>query len=206
VLTFTITDRVAYHIEYYMPYTRSGNQRNFTITWPGDYATKAINFSLQEPLDAQNIVTNPALPDVGPRPDELVYYTGKFPGRAAGQPFSLEATYEKDTDDLSVSSLPVEPATPLDQDISGQASFTAYLPWFLGGLGLVLVAGALVWYWISSRSDGGALKMRKRHASRDDDGDGDENAQHYCAQCGKRAQGGDRFCRACGARLKRGEA
>ncbi len=204
VITFTITNAGFYRIEYYMPYSLNGSTRNFTVTWPGDYATGAISFLLQEPVEATNFVTNPVLDNVGPHPDGLIYRSATFPGLAAGQSFSLEVSYEKETDTLSASAAPVEPSGSLDGNISGQASYTTYLPWFLGGVGLLLIVGAVIWYWVSGRSGSSSPRRRKRHVATDDEV-GDEGTQRYCSQCGKRAQSGDRFCRACGARLKRSE-
>jgi hypothetical protein len=204
VINFTIVDTTTYRVEYYLPYNRQGNSRDFTITWPGDYAVGSLQFILQEPVGAKNVVTDPVLPNVGPHQDKFIYHSGTFPGQPANTPFVLQVSYEKADDILSSSTIPVESTTSLDQTVQGQTSLSTALPWVLAGLGLTLVAGGIVWYWISGRNSGTPLKARKRHAVANIDED--ENEQAYCSQCGKRAQPGDRFCRACGARLKRGEA
>ena len=205
LVTFTITDLTSYHIEYYMPYQRNGPARDFVVSWPGDYAVKALDISLQGPAVATNTVTEPVLGNVSPQQgNKFIYHSGSFPALAANQPFSIKVHYEKDNNTWSYPS--VEPSVPLDQPISGEVSLTTYLPWVLGGLGLLLVAGSVTWYWISSRNSAGSSKSRKRHASSSADDADDEESQIYCSQCGKRAQSSDRFCRTCGARLKQGEA
>jgi hypothetical protein len=202
VLTFTVTDRSQHHVEFYIPYTRDGNKRSFTYVWPGDYAVGTLNVQFQEPVDAKNIVAEPSMVNVGSQPDGFVYHTMEQVELPAGEEITFKFSYEKDTDTLSSTSLGVQPTSPLDQPVSGQSSFMSFLPWILGGLGVVLIVGGGLWYWFSGQSSRGSGRSRKRHASGIDE---DEGVQVYCSQCGKRAQPGDRFCRACGAKLRSGE-
>jgi hypothetical protein len=196
----------AIQLEYYdYNLVRKGATRQYDYTWPGDYAVGNLHFELREPLHSSNVFTEPVLTSVGIDPDGFLFSETLFPNVPAGKKLALKITYDRDTDAPSTSFLSVQSSAPLDGNISGQASLTAYLPWVLAGLGLVLIASAVIWYWVSSRSGRRPSRSRKRHATPEEE-DGDEDGQRYCSQCGKRAQSNDRFCRACGSRLKRGDS
>ncbi len=66
----------------------------------------------------------------------------------AGETVSVDVSYFKDTDTLSVESLQVQPTGPINGNDGGrQSDFLSYLPWLIGGLGVLLLAGGGVWYW-----------------------------------------------------------
>jgi len=202
VVSFTISDRSLYHVEFYIPYTREGNKRSFIFTWPGDYAVSRFSVSMQEPVEATQIETEPNLVDVAQGQDGFIYRKTTLAEIAAGQSQTFKISYEKANETLSATSLGVQPTAPLDQPVSGQSAFMSMLPWILGGVGLALIVGGGIWYWLSGRSSSGSSKSRRRHASQAEEG---SEAQVYCSQCGKRAQASDRFCRACGSRLRAAE-
>lgn len=200
VLSISITNSAPYHVEFYVNYTRSGNLRNFEFLWPADYAVANLKIRFQEPVGAKNVTVDPEMTPSGPEQDGFTYRNAEQTQLPAGKPVAFKFSYEKDNDNLSSASLGVQPTAPLDQPVSGQAQFMTYLPWFLGALGVVLIVGGGMWYWLTGRTSSGSARGRKkRHAAREE-AEGD--AQVYCSQCGKRAQGQDRFCRACGARLR----
>lgn len=199
VLTLVVNDLSTHRIEFYAPYQRNGNSRQYSLLWPGDYAVKTMTVMVQKPTGAESLTTEPVLSEL-PGGDGFIYARGAFTSLPAGEPFTLSLQYEKEGDALSVNSQP--PTLPgLEQPAAGVFSLTQALPWLAGGLGLALIVGGLVWYWQSGRSQRpGRGVSRKRHAQRSDSAD---EQQVYCSQCGKRAEGADRFCRACGARLRR---
>jgi hypothetical protein len=203
VLSFSVADRATQHVEFYLPYTREGNVRSFSFAWPGDYAVKTATVRFQQPVDATDVKIEPAFSTTGQKQDGLLYYDKALGALAAGQVSLFKVSYQKPTDSLSVSLLGVQPTAPLDQPVSGQASLTSFLPWFLGGLGVLLIVGGGTWYWLAGRSMKAPTRSRRRHTNRSDEADGSTTV--YCAQCGKRTQPGDRFCRTCGARVKQGE-
>jgi len=194
VVNFLVTDRQTYRVEFYIPYVQQEQKRTFIYTWLGDYPVSSFKMVLQEPLAAVNIVTEPEMTGREPREDGFSYRALTAQNLKAGERVALRVSYDSTRSDTSVdrpqpiSSL--EPAPP----------FMSFLPWVLGGMGLILILGGGAWYWLSGRSGGGASgRARKRHAAQVDD---DVTASAYCSQCGKRAQPGDRFCRACGAKLR----
>jgi hypothetical protein len=188
----------AIQMEYYDPaITRTGKNRDFLYEWPGDYAMSNFHVQLQQPFDATSLQTTPNLPDTNTVPDGLTYYSGDFGALALGQTFSLDVTYQKDTDALSVSFMNVQAAAPVDESTAGRISFGTYLPWLIAAVGVLMISGGLYYYF-----RGGARprpNVRRRHvASVESTAEG----QIYCPQCGTRARNGDRFCRTCGTRLR----
>ncbi|MCS6993616.1 MAG: zinc ribbon domain-containing protein [Anaerolineales bacterium] len=193
VVTFVVTERLEYRVEFYVPYVQQEQRRTFIYSWLGDYPVAALTMVLQEPRAAVNIETDPEMTRRETRADGLFYRTFSVQNVAAGERVALKVGYDNPASELTaprpapVTSL--EPSAPL----------VSILPWMLGGLGLVLMIGGGVWYWLSGRSTFGTSRSRKRHAVSAEEKAADTV---YCTQCGKRAQSGDRFCRACGARLR----
>ena len=136
--------------------------------------------------------------------DNLKYYRMDVGPLTIGQQFQITVDYKKSTDELSASSVPVESSGPLNDPNSGIASMTSILPWFLGGVGLLLIVGGGVWYWQSGRQKARPQRElhRRNKTAESQAAEPTEGSNIYCHQCGKRAAIGDRFCRACGTELR----
>jgi hypothetical protein len=154
-----------------------------------------------EPADTTSLTTTPSLISIEQK-DGLKYFHGDPVKLASGEQFTLNLEYQKTTDALITSSQGVQPAAPVDANTTGRVSLNNYLPYVIGGLGVIMIVGGLVYYWQSGRK-GGAKKSRRRQNAHTEP----EEAQSdiYCAQCGTRAHGGDRFCRTCGSRIRQQE-
>lgn len=184
-------------LEYYDPsLTKSGKNRTYSYEWAGDYALDTFHVELQQPFDASAMQMKPALPSVNPIQDGLTYYTGDFGALASGQAFTLDISYVKDTDALSVSFMNVQAAAPVDENTAGRVSLDTYLPWLIAAFGVLMIAGGLYYYYRGNARTRPAA--RRRHAVSEETAEG----QTYCPQCGTRARRGDRFCRTCGTRLR----
>ncbi|MEZ0395594.1 MAG: zinc ribbon domain-containing protein [Anaerolineales bacterium] len=194
-------DSRAIRLEYYDPrLVKENHTRRFQYEWPADYAVESLRLSFQLPVGASRLLLNPPLSEARTGGDGLQYYEATFGPLEAGETFRLSVTYQKASDALSVASLPIQPAGPLDQRSSSALAWNTILPWVLGILGFLLLLGGLT--GIFHRQQGRHLNAsagprRRRRASQDE--------SLYCHRCGKRAQPGDRFCRACGTRLRRSE-
>ncbi len=195
-------------LEYYdLTMKKNGNQREYTYQWLGDYSVDKFRFEFRQPLESSNPVIDPALTSGGLDEEGLQLSELKQVSVKQDQQLTFAIKYQRATDSPSTTFLKLQPSTPLDQAVPGQSTWTTYLPWALGGLGLALLLVAGWIYFASSRENRAATKSRKRHVQRSDEVEKDESSgQVHCSQCGKRAQPGDRFCRACGARIRRGEA
>jgi len=186
-------------LEYYDPsLSKQAGQREFTYLWPGDYAVQSFRVELQQPYDATQVESVPPLVNVKSAPEDLTYHSGAFGPFAAGEEFSMTFRYRKNSDDLSISLVPLD-EPELDANTVGRVSLGTYLPWLLGALGVLLITGGLYFYL---RGQPRARPSRRRHAA---PAESSEGGTRYCPQCGTRARGGDRFCRSCGARLRQND-
>jgi hypothetical protein len=188
----------AIQLEYYDPsITKQGKSRELVFQWPGDYAVDSFRVELQQPFDASQMVTEPVLGDFPKISNNLTYHVGNFGPFQAGETFTLKVNYQKQTDDLSVSAMPVQSSAPVDENTAGRVSLQTYMPWLAAGAGLLLVAGGLYYYF---RGQPRPKQVRRR---RDAPAESTEGPK-YCPQCGTRARPGDRFCRTCGTRMRPG--
>jgi len=138
--------------------------------------------------------------DTTPGQDGLTNYRMEAADLKVGMPFALTIDYQRQTDALSISSLPVQAASTPGPDTPGHVSMTGILPWVLVGIGLLLIGAGIVGFvtWQRGSQMTKAIKRQKPRQQKEG-----EDEFIYCSQCGKRAQPGDVFCRTCGTRLKR---
>jgi hypothetical protein len=194
-------------VEYYDPQlTKEGTKRNFEYTWPGDYLVENFDIQVQQPAGAENMLVKPGTFSVAVADDGFTYYTLDAGSVPAGQTVEVVISYDKTTDELSNSSMRVEPSEPLSSATAGRNSLTSALPFVLGALGLALIIGGGVWYWKSGRQKPQPSRSHRtrRKASPSTAASVNAEGNVYCHQCGKRAAPGDRFCRTCGTQLRMG--
>lgn len=201
VLSIAVEKAAIYRVEYYAPLIKHGGSRSYEYRWTGDYAVKQFELILQQPIGSQAVVTTPAASSVAPSGDGLVYHSYVIADLPAGQEFNWLIAYQKDSDDLSISAMGVQPVAPLNVNVNNSNMLMENLPLVLGILGVVLILGSAIWYWLAGRAGSlrGSTRSPKRSRGKQVVG---EDSEIYCSQCGKRAQGGDRFCRSCGSRLR----
>ena len=194
----------AVQVEYYDPsLLKDGVTRRYKYTWSGDYAVDSLAIQVQQPTGATTMTISPALDKGQTSQDGLIYFNKKVGSLAAGEPFSLDLSYEKTSDTLSVKNLPVEPSTPINGSGSFRSGMMAVLPWLLGLLGVGLLVGGGLWYWQSGRGrEPGIFEPRRRRKRAGARETVSAEGYIYCHNCGKRAGPGDRFCRTCGTRLR----
>lgn len=199
--SFTVTlDSTAARFEYYQPITFNGNQRIFSYLWDNVYAADAFKIRVLEPVDTTSLTTTPNLATIEQK-DGLKYFHGDPVKLASGEQFILNLEYQKSSDTLIASAPGVQPASPVDENTPGRVSLNNYLPYVIGGLGVIMIVGGLVYYLRSGNA--GVKKSRRRQHANTNAEEGDSDI--YCAQCGTRAHSGDRFCRVCGSRIRQQE-
>jgi hypothetical protein len=192
-------------LEYYDPgITRDGNLRQYDYTWAGDYLVRSLAVEVQQPINATNMQI---VPDMGAGQilqDGLTYYNKLFAEIDQGTSFNLHIEYSKPDDVLSGNLQSVAPAEVAPQQTTRSTSFQSVLPWILGGLGLIMVAGVAIWYMLPQRRM--ASVSRRRHTlspTSTASGKKEPGTALFCHHCGQRAQPGDIFCRSCGTKLRK---
>jgi hypothetical protein len=196
-LEVTVTANLpAIQIEYYdSSLMIQGENRSFNYLWPGTYAAGALNISLRVPVDTTEVTSDPEMRSTTSADSGQRFLEWGSGSSEAGKQVPISISYVKTSDRLGMSG-PLETGT-VDENTEGRVSLNNYLPYILGGLGVLFIVAGGLYFWQTSK---GRPTPRKRHRSREEDEDGEEV---YCHQCGKRAQANDRFCRTCGTRLRK---
>lgn len=190
----------AIRIEYYdRNLKKDGDLRSYSYRWLSDYSVVDFVVVFQEPFDATQFKSSLSLQDDGVNPNNnFQYYSSNVGTVPAGNEFTFDVSYQKATDALSVSRLEIQPVV-VDEDTPGRVSLNNYLPYIIGGLGVIMIVGGFLYFRQSGRGTV-SKKSRRRRAEHEENESG-----VYCAQCGTRARGGDRFCRTCGSRIRQPE-
>lgn len=215
LVTFTAT-LPEIQLEYYDPgLQQEGSQKSYTYNWPGDYAVDKMLLQIQLPAGASNMQITPGPVTQVTGGDGMTYFTKEVGATSQGQTFSIKITYQKESSQLSVATLEVQPSAPLSSNTTWQEKLHAaipwlfpesgspyiVLPWILGFFALVLIFGGGYWYWKTGREDSTPKRRRSRGSKPKEEGTSQEAGIIYCHQCGKRASPGDSFCRSCGSKL-----
>lgn len=186
-----------YRFEYYQPLAFNGSERLFTYLWDDGYAVENFHYIFLEPLDTASLNLDPEYASTETS-NGLNSYSGTPVQLDAGGQYILTVKYKKTTDILVSQGQTVQIAEPINEDTPGRVSLANSLPYIIGALGIVLIAGGLTYYFQWGGVFGRNRPRRRMRPQSD-------AASVYCPQCGSRAKPSDRFCRACGARLRHEE-
>lgn len=202
-ITILVDQNTTYHFEYYASIIRTGDQRRYSFLWNGEYAVDSFNIRVQQPPTATAMKGTPVLKAFEDT-DGLTYHDLTVNDLPASQAFELVVEYNKDNDTLTVPDSVIQPSALLDENTTGRVSLSNYVPYLVGGLGVVLVASGLGYYFLFARRDAShePARRRRRQAAVAEE---DSTKVIYCSQCGERTHSGDRFCRVCGTRIRQGE-
>ena len=199
--SMVIEQNIPYRFEYYEPLSYNGDERIFSYLWNNEYAVENFQYLFLEPLDVTEVSLDPKH-TAQETFNGLNYYDGAPVKLAAGEQYSLKASYTKTTDTLVSDAQSVQIAEPVNEDTPGRVSLANSLPYIIGGLGIIMIAGGLMYYFQWGRHSAASPKQRRRIKSNTES----DATSVYCPQCGSRAKPSDRFCRTCGARLRHEEA
>jgi hypothetical protein len=201
-VTFT-TSANEVDFEYHDPsLALDGSKRAYQFTWPGDFSADNLSIYIQEPLGATGMLIQPSLGSPNQGDNNIVYYYSKLGALKQGTTFQIHMKYDKKDSSLSWETLQVKPSATLDENTSGRTSLRELMPWIIGGISILLLAGVAWWIWLIRNSPASTVKLKVLQASLNKVKKSTREPV-YCPQCGKRAETGDVFCRVCGAKLRR---
>ncbi len=192
-ITLVIDEMVPHRVEYYIAMEKDGETRSYSLEWENGYDVNFLLVEFQQPPSATNLVAKPAFTDQTPVQEGMIYHTSVRQNFGAGEIFSLNLSYDKANDDLTVSSMPVEVSGTPEKE-PAPFSLSDSLPAILVGTGILLIVGGLLYFFLAGRSEAASPRKRKRSK-----GGGEAK---YCHECGSRASGNDKFCRSCGVKLR----
>ena len=196
------TTSLQVQVEYYVPLQKNGTTRQVTFVWPADDPVETLDINFLLPPSATDPKITPSPVTSAPGQGGLTNYVIRQANPPVGTPVKVTIEYQRQTDELGISSLPVQAISTPGTSTPGLTSTPSILPWALGGLGVLLVAGGLFGFF-GWRRGGSTMRKAQARASAAPE---PENETVYCSECGKRAQPGDIFCRTCGARLQSSES
>jgi len=195
-VTFEVTSANV-QLEYYDPrLIKQGPSRRFEYTWPGDYGVISASIIAQQPLEASQMEFTPEEVNSFTGENNLLYYAHQIGPLEKGQTYSFSLSYQKPSNKLT--EVKVQEADALPQSMWNRG-----LPWALGVLALVLIAGGVFIYWRSGLPQAGEKKRKRRIAAAQGNGETSaEDSGVYCHRCGRRGGLSDVFCRSCGTKLR----
>jgi hypothetical protein len=204
-----------FHFEYYdtsLDLTSSTRRYQFSASAP--YAVQALVLQVQRPMGVNALTSTPPLSQTLVGQDALTYQRTTVNNLAPGAPITLDLSYTKATDSLTVNTAPTIATPDLPSTTGGNSSGVLVAAAVLGMLGVALVAGALVWYARSRsnpKEEQSDIPMRPRR--RKGHPPPPKPAAPtvapapppvvFCHECGQAAEPGDEFCRNCGTVLRR---
>lgn len=199
-ITFT-TPVPEVQFEYYDPsIIASGEFHEFEYHWPGDYSIDSLVITIQQPLSAKRFQIQPAMGTGQVNQDGFTYYESVVGEVKAGVDFTIHLKYEKSGMELSAPSQSVAPVEPINTDTLGWQTLNEVLPYFLSGLGFLLIIAGGYWYWRSGKTI--TMAFRRRYSlGRSKEAD-TEPLEVFCHSCGRKAVSGDIYCRSCGTKLR----
>ncbi|MBI5293081.1 MAG: hypothetical protein HY872_14500 [Chloroflexi bacterium] len=205
-----------FQFEYYdtsLDLTSSTRRYQFSASTP--YAVQALVLQVQRPMGVNALTTTPPLNETLVGQDALTYQRTTVNNLAPGAPITLDLSYTKSTDTLTVNTAPTiaTPDLPSTATAGGNSSVVLAAV-VLGVLGVALVAGALVWYARSrSNSEEELSDIPRRPRRRKGHPPPPKPAAPtvapappaavFCHECGQAAEPADEFCRNCGTVLRR---
>jgi len=200
-------------LEYYDPtLTLQGTKRQFVFRWESDYDIDNVYLQVQQPFGASNLHISPTPKNGAWVSDNVLnYYNAQFSALAAKTPLALTVTYQKETEQLSISGLQVKPTVPITANTAGRTSLWSTIPWILLiPLAIILIFVVAIWYWRQSIPHAKPIidqHKKPPHELQKDKVDDSEvktitQPNIHCHHCGKRAGTHDLFCRSCGTRLR----
>lgn len=192
ILTLIADELTLYRVEYYAPLEKDGMTRNFSLLWESEYDVEALFVEFLEPPDTRNLTSMPVFNDTGAENGMTIHALSAGEIKA-GERFELAISYERSSDDLTVSSMPVE-VGGVPESKESSFSLGDFLPALLVGIGITLILGGLLYFFLAGRGDNSSSKSRSRHKP--------SSGIKYCHECGSRSSGNDKFCRSCGVKLR----
>lgn len=210
----------AFHMEYYVDRSPSGEQRAIVYAFEAPYEIQALRVAVQQPARATGFTLTPAAESSEQGNDGLTYHVLNRQNVPAGEKIALALNYAKPDTGLTAPQLAVtktEASAQGGQTVQGSSATNAstwstdWLPWLLIGLGVVLLAG-IVTYWLLTQHRKSAptsttpartlVAIRNSPSSNlrptaPPEAAPDQGSAH-CTNCGNALRSHDRFCVQCG--------
>lgn len=201
-----------FQIEYYLDRAPSGNQREVSYIFEAPYAIRNLEVAVQQPARATAFSTTPSPDRSIQAGDGFTYYMTDRENIEAGEKLTFNIRYTKNDQGLSVAQ-----ANPQATDLADRASSAApaatargstdWLPYAMVGVGLMALAGAVVYWFVQVRPattmPPSPVKVSRQARAGPPQklpaaGKVPVGKAVFCTQCGHQLGSADRFCAQCG--------
>lgn len=187
-------------IEYYDPnLAKEGDLRSYEFQWLSIYSVESLSIVVRQPFGAGEIQSEPPLAAGEAGPDSANYFYGEVGRVPAGELFTLNLMYTKDTGNLAYPALEVQPAEPVSDTTPGRTpSPFSVIMWLLTVAVAVLLLVSLYYWWFKSN----VMEKQDRTVQ----GVGIMNPEKqavFCHECGMRSRPADSYCSNCSTELRR---
>ncbi len=211
-LTLTTPDP-RFRVEYYAPYQSNGTNHAFTFNWLADISIENILATVQQPTGATNMhVTPESAKAITDATDGFTYYTFPPTEIPAGEPFTINLSYDMVAPQLSADNPPITNNTSdtnssnatNNSESDSSASFSEdniSWPLLIGLVGLILLIVVIIWQAATQRTQP-TRKNRKPRPKRSSTAAKPTGKARFCHKCGHKLAANDKFCRECGTAVK----
>jgi hypothetical protein len=198
-----------FQIEYYLDRSAGGNQRDISYTFESPYPIRDLEMAAQQPARASAFAMTPQSQRSVQGNDGFTFHLVDRTNVGAGDKLPVNIRYTKNDQGLSVAQAKIDTTgsggAVSTSPASGRKS-TDWLPIALIGLGVALLAGAGIYWFLRIRPTPAPAPIPARtelssHPKRSPQPARDANAV-FCTQCGRQLGVSDRFCAQCGAPRK----
>ena len=214
--------------EYYDPFilNKENQDRNLSFNFTAPANIAVTNFEVQQPFGAQSFSLIPAPADTVTGGDNLQYSNIMQENVTAGDTIQIIATYQRNSDALSIQSLQnsgpsVNVAANLPATSSPENNISDYVGYVLVGLGVLLLLG-VGGYWLMKNKKQGQVDIPTRRPKQTHRKKQQKNNQKtrqqtgaamatasstganggFCYNCGTALRGNANFCHSCGAQKR----
>ena len=183
LVTVETTERNV-RVEYYFPYSRNGDEVEFTYRWLGGVAADEFTVYFQIPAGAAAVATDSGFEDIGVQDDGRRYR--RWPVGAVESNDTLASAFGY------TAPLPSPTTTTPPPVETPEKEGSSMLPVAIAAIGGGLIGVGGGWYFATQRAPVQRSPRRKTRAAK----------TVFCRDCGDRIQTDDAFCRQCGAKVR----
>ena len=199
-----------FQIEYYLDRPAGGNQRDISYSFESPYPIRALEVAAQQPARASAFAMTPQSQRSVQGSDGFTTYLVDRANVGAGDKLPINIRYTKNDQGLSVAQAKIDntassgTANPIGA-ASGRKS-TDWLPILLIGLGVALLAGAGIYWFLRIRPTPAPAPVPAKAQTSSKASPPPQPARStnavFCTQCGRQLGSSDRFCAQCGTPRK----
>jgi hypothetical protein len=202
-----------FQIEYYLDRPAGGNQRDINFAFESPYPIRTLEVAAQQPARASAFAMTPQSQRSVQGSDGFTTYLIDRANMGAGDKLPINIRYTKNDQGLSVAQAKIDTTgssgaagTVNPTTAASGRKATDWLPIVLIGLGVALLAGAAIYWFLRIRPTPAPAPVPAKTQTSSKASPSPQPAHStnvvFCTQCGRQLSSSDRFCAQCGTPRK----